>query len=202
MNFSRYYNCFLNILLLHSCFQIVILSSVIVPKQQSLFPLMASLLKCCWLTWGTFSHSGWGLVTLSWELFFRDSTIWLLSLLVDKRWWFNILVFFFFNHLMSKKVSIPHTCVLESTYSLWYFLNIHIQESVLLVATLKSWLLWETEKGSYWLLLIIAEEEPTEIQNFTATRPFESKRNEWVQKRIRWMKFSNIRHFSPSAHFK
>lgn len=74
MNSSRSCNCILNSLLLHSCFQIVILSSVIVPKRQPLFPLMVSLLKCCWLICGIFSHSAWGLVTLSWELFFLDST--------------------------------------------------------------------------------------------------------------------------------
>lgn len=35
-----------------------------------------------------------------------------------------------------------------------------------------------------YLLFIIAEEEPIEIQDFIAVRHFESKRSKWVHKRL------------------
>lgn len=54
----------------------------------------------------------------------------------------------------------------------------YARKNVLLVATLKSWVLRETEKGSYSLLL---RRNPLKFKDFIATRHFESKRNEWVQ---------------------
>lgn len=48
-------------------------------------------------------------------------------------------------------------------------------------------------------LLIIAEEEPIEMQRFYCYKAF-WKQNEWMgPKKTRWLKSSNISNFSPSA---